>query len=431
LRSHIPSNPSHPNNDWFEELCALAAIGELSSGELQEFGEHQRVCSACRDLYADFGRIASDDMAAVAVQKGLRANQPSEFGPQPDLDEEQMLGRLLQRAAREEKKRSAPEPPSMEGRDRRFILRFPGWLKTRALTFGVALILPIIAAGVAAHQMARSSSSFLEHIHAQLMAAKRENDAIAATQRSTADQLYQTAAEKDALQKALVQAEGLNSQFKAQREVLVAEVAAANVRLESAGRELSVSKALAEQRIRSAAVLDDSLRASTERLREEEKVVAALQQRLQVERDTVVAANPAVQDGEAKELFGARDLHIIDVYDVDAGGNTRRTFGRVYYVEKKLLVFYAFDLQDKRHSRVAAGFQAWGYSQGNALKSENLGLFYVDDASLNRWALKVKDRKILERIDAVFVTLEPPGGSPEPRGRKLLYANLSGPPNHP
>jgi hypothetical protein len=29
------------------------------------------------------------------------------------------------------------------------------------------------------------------------------------------------------------------------------------------------------------------------------------------------------------------------------------------------------------------------------------------------------------------VTLEPPDGSPSPQGRRLLYANLGGPPNHP
>jgi hypothetical protein len=151
----------------------------------------------------------------------------------------------------------------------------------------------------------------------------------------------------------------------------------------------------------------------------------------QAEREESASVGPAVDEGEAKELLGARDLHTVDVYDVDGNGKTRRTIGRVYYVEKKLLVFYAFDLQDKRRGGVAAGFQAWGYSQANSSKPENLGLFYVDDASLNRWALKVSDRKILARVDAVFVTLEPSGGSPTPMGRKLLYANLSGPPNHP
>ena len=52
-------------------------------------------------------------------------------------------------------------------------------------------------------------------------------------------------------------------------------------------------------------------------------------------------------------------------------------------------------------------------------------------STVSRWVLKVNNASVLERIDAVFVTLEPPNGSPAPRGRKLLYANLGGPPNHP
>ena len=112
-------------------------------------------------------------------------------------------------------------------------------------------------------------------------------------------------------------------------------------------------------------------------------------------------------------------------------GNTRRSYGRVYYVQKKLLIFYAFDLQDKKHNRAAAGFQAWGYRQPSDGQPESLGLFDVDDATSNRWVLKVNNPRVLERIDAVFVTVEAPNGSPSPRGRRVLYANLAGPANHP
>jgi len=40
-------------------------------------------------------------------------------------------------------------------------------------------------------------------------------------------------------------------------------------------------------------------------------------------------------------------------------GNTRRSYGRVYYVEKKAADLLRFDLRDKQHNRAAAGFQAW------------------------------------------------------------------------
>ncbi len=44
------SNPSQPHSEWYEELCALAAIGELSSSEYEELRKH---------LFADDGRLRS------------------------------------------------------------------------------------------------------------------------------------------------------------------------------------------------------------------------------------------------------------------------------------------------------------------------------------------------------------------------------------
>ena len=115
---------------------------------------------------------------------------------------------------------------------------------------------------------------------------------------------------------------------------------------------------------------------------------------------------------EARNLFGARDLHIVDVYDVAGDGKTKRTYGRVYYVEKKLLVFYAFDLQKRQDfSKKLAVFQAWGYREANVGKPLNLGLFTVDDGGAGRWVLTVNRPDVLSHIDAVFVTVEPPGGS--------------------
>jgi hypothetical protein len=181
--------------------------------------------------------------------------------------------------------------------------------------------------------------------------------------------------------------------------------------------------------------LQSQLSETQENLGKEEQALldlnGKLRQKEQEITDLTARELPGVKDGEAKSLFGARDLHIVDVYDVDGHGNTQRSFGRVYYVEKKLLLFYAFDLEDKKHNRATAGFQAWGYKEANAEKPQNLGLFYVDDASLNRWVLKVNNPKVLEHVEVVFVTLEPPQGSSTPQGRRLLYANLGGAPNHP
>jgi len=71
------------------------------------------------------------------------------------------------------------------------------------------------------------------------------------------------------------------------------------------------------------------------------------------------------------------------VYDVAGDGKTKRTYGRVYYVEKKLLVFYAFDLEN-RHNHKRGVLQAWSYREANVS-----GYFTIDDNTTSRWVLTV------------------------------------------
>jgi hypothetical protein len=150
---------------------------------------------------------------------------------------------------------------------------------------------------------------------------------------------------------------------------------------------------------------------------------------------TVPASFPlteqAVGEGDAKEILGARDLHIVDVYDVDDSGTSSRAYGRIYYVNHSELIFYAFDLSKLERSHKVVAFQAWGFRQPQSSTVESLGLFYLENATLNRWTLRVADPQILSRIDSLFVTVEPPGGSRFPKGKRLLMASLAGPPNHP
>jgi anti-sigma-K factor RskA len=60
-----------------------------------------------------------------------------------------------------------------------------------------------------------------------------------------------------------------------------------------------------------------------------------------------------------------------------------------------------------------------------------LGIFYEDNAAKKRWVLKSNDRKALNDIDVVFMTVEPRGGSPRPTGSPVLIAYLKQNANHP
>jgi len=135
-------------------------------------------------------------------------------------------------------------------------------------------------------------------------------------------------------------------------------------------------------------------------------------------------------DRDIREVIGARNLYIAEVYDTDEKGAARKPYGRVFYTKEKSLIFYAYDL-DRQDSKRGQIFQAWGRRGPDWKQAVNLGIFYEDNASKKRWVLKSQDPKTLAQIDAVFVTLEPRGGSDKPSGKPLLFAYLRVNPNHP
>jgi peptidoglycan hydrolase CwlO-like protein len=136
-------------------------------------------------------------------------------------------------------------------------------------------------------------------------------------------------------------------------------------------------------------------------------------------------------DRDIRELMGARDLYIAEVYDVARDGATQKPYGRVFYTKGKSLVFYAYDLDQQAGVRNASTFQAWGRRGPEKQQALNLGIFYQDNAAKKRWVLKFDDPRSLDQIDAVFVTVEPNGGSHKPSGKPLLFAYLKVDPNHP
>jgi hypothetical protein len=118
----------------------------------------------------------------------------------------------------------------------------------------------------------------------------------------------------------------------------------------------------------------------------------------------------------------------VDVYDADGRGK-RSAFGRVFYVEGKELIFYAYDLADPRHAN--PHFYAWGKGVNQSAFVAKLGIFHNDGKDEGRWVLRVDDPGVLAKIDSLFVTVEGSQNAEKPHGKTLLYAVLGGQPNHP
>ncbi len=161
--------------------------------------------------------------------------------------------------------------------------------------------------------------------------------------------------------------------------------------------------------------------------------IRSLNERLQ-EQSSLKERDQDVLAAETKlrELVGARNLHIVDVYDTDANGKTKKAVGRVFYTQGQSLVFYAYDLSTVRSDAGKYAYYVWGRREGNEESVRNLGMLDPDDVSQKRWMLKVNDAKALSNIDRVFVTLEQNGKLDlRPHGKKILSAYLGSPANHP
>jgi peptidoglycan hydrolase CwlO-like protein len=231
--------------------------------------------------------------------------------------------------------------------------------------------------------------------------------------------------EIDRLKETQDRLEGELRDFESGRQDLVQQRTELAQRLEAAQSE---SQALARKldslahdsalQTASSKALEERVNGLTRQLQERDRAIE--------ERDQLLA-----HDRDIRELMGARDLYIAEVYDVGGNGATKKPYGRVFYTKGKSLIFYAYDLDQQPGVRMAKTFQAWGRRGPDQEQALSLGVFYEDNATKKRWVLKLDDPKMLKQIDAVFVTVEPNGGSHKPSGKPLLFAYLGAEPNHP
>jgi len=434
-------------HDRFDEICALAALGEVSAEELTELEAHLDVCPACRREYSEYRELVHNRLPLAAALPEPKHKLSISF-----LGEDGVRGRFFAEARR----RGFRFSDEVE----REIHPWRGW-GGRHTSLLVGLLL-IAAVSVLGHQLRESaarrtsekaelaalsaqnaelrrllskldkaadSSNSLDPSNLSGVKPRPENAAGASAMLET--DLRRASEENAALLARVKAAEERLQTDVSQNQLLQAEIASVKGLERDLTAKLSEATATINQMTGESRNLlegrskDASLIAAQEsRLKDLAEEVKGQSEVIERQKQLLVA------DRDIRDLMTARNLHIIDVFDVDGKGDTRRTFGRVFYTEGKSLIFYAFDLEDKRVLNANYAFQAWGYQESGG-QSRNLGIFYVDDRKQNRWALKFNDPRTLAQIDAVFVTIEPPGGSPKPTGQKLLYAYLKNKPNHP
>jgi hypothetical protein len=92
MKSSFSSCPQH---ETFEELSALAAVGELSPLELQRLCYHLAECPPCRVAYETFADVASNDLGVAAAARES-VEQVSD-GDDDETESQEHLKRLRNR----------------------------------------------------------------------------------------------------------------------------------------------------------------------------------------------------------------------------------------------------------------------------------------------------------------------------------------------
>jgi len=434
-------------HDEFRVLSALSTSGSLTAEESSRLEEHLLVCLECRKAAQEYETVARIVMPSLAADFPTDVCEPPEgwseekskrelfrqfdLGKQPDSGPLRLfglgkVGYVKRPVARERREAFA-------------------WLHraTGTLTYAAASIALAGLMGILGYQMGASRG--VNQVPASQRAdpdAKRRQDEIAAmsqerqslrAQLQERDRAIANLTGKTAHQLAEIQ-ELKNEDHQTQDSYLRAQEESTQAASERDGLRQKLEQAQSELA---------SMQADMESLRQQRANAAARVAELETrlgqfpellkDRDATIEQQRELlaRDRDIRDLMGARDLYMAEVIDVGRNGETKKPFGRVFYTKGKSLIFYAYDLDQQPSLREASTFQAWGRRGPDVAQAMNMGIFYVDNATHKRWVLKFDDPKSLDQIDAVFVTVEPKGGSRKPSGKQMLFAYLRVEPNHP
>jgi hypothetical protein len=417
---------SHGDHERYKELGALAHAGGLDAAELADLRSHLQICGHCREVLDQYQLLAQVGMPKLAA---IHSNVPEDAGWDAATTRRKLFARIREEERVSKKKWFPFSWFELGNRNAAF----------SGAVAAICLALLVVGAYHLGRRMPSSTNSTIaSQNRIQQLAAEKES--VEAQVNAQAEQILRLQDENSRNEQ---EAARLKSALRAMTE-RVNDTAAAKSRTGAQIQELSEQRESLTVQLRELEQSNQNIRAELASLRADrdramlrtvsleskidELTATARDQERKIKNDEQYLAS----DRDIRELMGARRLYIADVYDVDSRSRTRKSFGRVFYTQGKSLIFYAFDL-DPGVKNVNA-FQVWGRKeipQGIPGRPKSLGILYLDSESNHRWVMRLDDAKQLQEIDAVFVTVEPHGGSPKPTSKPFLYALLRKEVNHP
>jgi hypothetical protein len=424
-------------HDIFKKRCALAASGSLAPAELSELRAHLERCEVCREIFLQYRILTTRGMSSLADAYADRFEEAA-------WDGAKIRERLLARVSNDQQMLLHRKTLASVSVPFNFLQRIAtNHFAKMALAAGLILALTSGAYRLGLRkQIAPELKITPDLAEGQLQKLVQEKNlagklSVAQTKKLAELQSESSSKQREIekLQSALQAVEirsseltATNSQSAAQVQSLLQERSESNAQLQSVSQayendktELARLRSERDKTVQQTSALESKIADLSAANRDQERRLKDAEQYL-------------VSDRDIRELMGARKLYIADVFDVDGSSRTKKPFGRVFYTQGKSLIFYAFDLDREPGVVNASTFQVWGQRegpQGEQPLPMNLGILYMDNESNRRWVLRFDDPKQLAEIDAVFVTVEPRGGSHKPTSKPFLYALLRKEVNHP
>jgi hypothetical protein len=430
-------------HEEFLELCALSTSGELTADEQATLAKHLKDCAECRKAMRQFEAVV--DRAVPALSPNLHDDSDAPPNPSAEAVAE---ARLFEHLSQEKYTLSGSSselsngaPTFVQGASgvRKSIERLESYLPYAAgiiliLTLGLVLLRkddkhiadiahsPESQSGLAAgsdqakvpvdhgasdeanQQQLAERDKIISELRTQIQRQSTELASLRAREQDLQNHVQVTEAEKN--------------RSVSERDALAQKADATETSLLKLQNDLQVAVQAREGDTLRSSTIEGKLAEASTLLGDRDRTIGQLQSLLDHDRDI-------------RELMGARDLYIAEVYDVARSGEMQKPCGRVFLTKGKSLIFYAYDLDEAPGLKNGSTFQAWGSLGPDRQQALNLGVFYEDNVAKKRWIVRSDDAKTLQQIQAVFVTIEPKGGSDKPSGKPFLFAYLRADPNHP
>jgi hypothetical protein len=441
----------------FEAMCALAVTGQLGGAQMCELDEHIAACESCRKFLESIAQVSVQAMPLLAEKRAPR----SKIVP-PQGIRERFLARLASETNDTENGtalRPFPMPTvnaysispewknvgtireKTEAPARASRIMGPAWWRPFAV--GMSCVFMAIAAYYAGMHRTAQSPSQLTQAHPAVATAPLpseiapkaiESDRVNELERQKSELEIKLISMKQELVTAGSEKESLSNELVSTKEKLATlttqtadrSTPGPSVLGQRDGEQITTLQAQVDHLSQRLAAEEVSLGIQKQTSEELSAKLGSTSADLQRERDLKSAKS------ELGDLMAARNLHIVDVYDADGNGRRQQSFGRVFYIEGKSLVFYAYDLDDSSRFQTNVVFHVWGGRAGMKEVTHSLGILHKDDAGQNRWAMTFDDPSVLAQINSVFVTAESANKHyDEPHGKKVLYAYFGNQPNHP